>query len=224
MSKILAVDDDCALAGAIQETLTGSGYVVDTAESAEEAESMLFSSAYDLIILDWQMPGLTGIDYLHKLRSKGVSTPVLMLTGMNSIEQKATGLDTGADDYLTKPFNTKELLARVRALLRRPQSMVSSVLSASGVSVDTSTLKVMCGPAEVKLTRQEFLLLEFLMRHKNQVFNSEALVERAWSTLSDSSPDTVRVHLSRLRKKLESAGSCPIKTHHGQGYVFEADD
>ncbi len=221
MSKVLVVDDDISLSQSVQETLTAFGYVVDVANSVDEAETMLFASIYELIILDWVMPEVHGIDYLARLRGRGVQTPVIMLTGMNTIDHKSAGLDTGADDYLTKPFNTKELLARVRALLRRPPVMKSSLLAVSNVSIDTKTLQVKCLENEVKLTRQEFLLLEFLMRHPNQVFNSEALVERAWSTLSESSPDTVRVHLSRLRKKLESAGVSPIKTHHGQGYLFE---
>ncbi len=221
MSKVLVVDDDISLSQSVQETLSAFGYVVDVANSVDEAETMLFASVYELIILDWVMPGVHGIDYLARLRGRGVQTPVIMLTGMNTIDHKSAGLDTGADDYLTKPFNTKELLARVRALLRRPPVMKSSLLAVGNVSVDTKTLQVKCAENEVKLTRQEFLLLEFLMRYPNQVFNSEALVERAWSTLSESSPDTVRVHLSRLRKKLESAGVSPIKTHHGQGYLFE---
>jgi DNA-binding response OmpR family regulator len=221
VSKVLVVDDDISLSQSVQETLSAFGYVVDVANSVDEAETMLFASVYELIILDWVMPGVHGIDYLARLRGRGVQTPVIMLTGMNTIDHKSAGLDTGADDYLTKPFNTKELLARVRALLRRPPVMKSSLLAVGNVSVDTKTLQVKCAENEVKLTRQEFLLLEFLMRYPNQVFNSEALVERAWSTLSESSPDTVRVHLSRLRKKLESAGVSPIKTHHGQGYLFE---
>jgi DNA-binding response OmpR family regulator len=220
VSKILVVDDDCVLAQSMEESLSAYGYIVDTANSAAEADGMIFVSSYDLIILDWQMPGMTGIDFLAKIRSKGIKIPVLMLTGMDTIDNKTTGLDTGADDYQTKPFNTRELLARVRALLRRPQELEGTAISAGGVSLDTRTLEVKCLGKDVKLTRQEFLLLEFFMRHQNQVFNSEALVERAWSTLSDSSPDTVRVHLSRLRKKLEEAGVSPIKTHHGQGYVF----
>ncbi len=224
VTKILVIDDDYELSETTQQSLVNEGYVADVAHSVAEAEPMLFGFAYDLIILDWMMPNVSGIEFLAELRRKGVHTAVLMLTGMDSLEHKEAGLDTGADDYLTKPFSRRELLARVRALLRRPQQMVNTELSSANISLDTRSLKVLCGDQEIKLTRQEYLLLEFLMRNKNEVFSSEALVERAWSSLSESSPDTVRVHMSRLRKKLSpDLDSCPIRTLHGQGYVFKDD-
>ncbi len=224
VTKILVIDDDYELSETTQQSLVNEGFVADVAHSVAEAQPMLFGFAYDLIILDWMMPNVSGIEFLAELRREGVHTPVLMLTGMDSLEHKEAGLDTGADDYLTKPFSRRELLARVRALLRRPQQLVNTELSSANISLDTRSLKVLCGDQEIKLTRQEYLLLEFLMRNKNEVFSSEALVERAWSSLSESSPDTVRVHMSRLRKKLSpDLDSCPIRTLHGQGYVFKDD-
>ncbi len=224
MTKILVVDDDLELSNITQQALKEEGFVADVANCVADAEPMLFGFAYDLIILDWMMPNKTGIEFLNEIRNRGIHTPVLMLTGMDSTDNKATGLDTGADDYLTKPFQRKELLARVRALLRRPAKIESNELCMSNITLDTRTLRVMRGPEEIKLTKQEYLLLEFLMRNANEVFSQEALVERAWSSLSESSPDTVRVHMSRLRKKLSAdLDSCPIRTVHGQGYFFRSN-
>lgn len=222
MSKILILDDDNALLDSVEEVLSAHGHLVDKASEPSFAEEMLKASRYDLLILDWNMPDITGIEFLRRVRGEGMHLPVLMLTGMDTIDNKETGLDAGADDYLTKPFHSRELAARVRAILRRPTVVVdNSVLEINGVHLNTKTLQVTCEGEGVKLTRQEFLLLEFLMRNKDQVFNSEALVERAWSTLKESSPDTVRVHMFRLRKKLEVGGNtCPIVTQHGQGYAF----
>lgn len=225
MSRILLVDDDARLLEALSDGLNTAGFVVDCANSAKDAEPLLAVSPYDLIILDWEMPGMSGLEFLSELRSKGIQTPILMLTGRDSVDDKSSGLDCGADDYLTKPFHTKELISRVRALLRRPQKVEASKLSISGIVLDQLSRRVTHYGTEVKLTRQEYLLLEFLMRHKDQVFNAETLVERAWSSLSESSPDTVRAHMANLRKKLEvgSSSECPIRTLHRQGYMFVSD-
>ncbi|MBY0548424.1 MAG: response regulator transcription factor [Candidatus Obscuribacterales bacterium] len=222
MSKILIVDDDKSLLASVDEVLAGHGYLVDKAEDPRLADEMLKASPYDLLILDWNLPQMTGIEFLKRIRTAGIQSPVLMLTGMDHIDNKETGLNSGADDYLTKPFNSRELVARVRALLRRPSVVVdTSDLEMNGVYLSTKTLQVKFHGNDLKLTKQEFHLLEFLMRNKDQVFNSEMLVERAWSTMAESSPDTVRVHLSRLRKKMEATGHpCPFRTVFGQGYAF----
>lgn len=223
MSKVLIIDDDMELSETIQQSLVNEGHIADVASSADEAEAILHGFAYDIIILDWMMPGKAGIELLKQWRQRGVDTPVLMLTGMNSPDHKEAGLDTGADDYLTKPFFRKELLARVRALLRRPRKIESlDLIQLGNISLNRKSLEVTCNNQQVKLTRQEFILLEFLMRNKNEVFSAEALAERAWSSMSDSSPDTVRTHMSRLRKKLgPDLESCPIQTVYAQGYVFK---
>ncbi len=224
MSKILVVDDDEKLADSIEEILTRSGYIVDQANCVEDAEPMLAGFTYDLLVLDWVMPGMHGIDFVAKLRAVGFKSPVLMLTGMNSVDNKIAGLENGADDFLTKPFDGKELVARVRAMLRRPAIQETTELNLSNVHLDTRTQRVMWHGTELKLTKQEYQLLELLMRHKNEVFSHEALVARAWSSMSESSADTVRVHVSRLRKKFEGAATeCPLKTLHGKGYVFESN-
>ncbi|MBX9667729.1 MAG: response regulator transcription factor [Candidatus Obscuribacterales bacterium] len=218
MTKILIVDDDVSLCASITQTLADYGYVVDQTHSAVDAKALLDGFTYDIILLDWMMPEMTGIEFLSNLRLAGNPTPVIMLTGMNSTEHKEGGLDSGADDYLTKPFQIRELVARIRAVLRRPQAMKDASITLSGITIDTRCSAVRIGQEEIKVTRQEFLLLEYLMLNPNQAFSHEFLVERAWSSLSESSPDTVRVHMSRLRKKLGKV--CPIETVHGIGYKF----
>lgn len=217
------VDDDEKLAETVQEMLTRVGYIVDQANCVEDAEPMLDGFVYDLIILDWVMPGMHGIDFLGKLRAGGLTTPVLMLTGQSGMDHKLTGLDQGADDYLTKPFDLRELLARVRALMRRPAAVESKELKAANVAIEPLSQRVTFHEVEVKLTKQEYQLLELLMRNKNEVFSQEALCERAWSSMSESSPDAVRVHIFRIRKKFENASKlteCPVRTLHGKGYIF----
>ncbi len=224
MSKILVLDDDEKLADSIQEILISAGYIVDQANSVEEADPMLSEFTYDALIIDWVMPGMHGIDYVAKLRTRGFKTPILMLTGMNSTEQKISGLENGADDYITKPFEGNELVARVRALLRRPALTEIKTLEVAHLELDPRNQSAKWHGKDLKLTKQEYQIVELLMRHKNEVFSHDALVARAWSSMSESSPDTVRVHMSRLRKKFEGAATeCPIKTLHGKGYVFQTD-
>jgi OmpR-family two-component system manganese-sensing response regulator len=222
MAKILLVDDDVHLADSIEEALTAQGFIVDTACSVQDAESLLSVSQYDLLVLDWMMPQKTGIQFLQELRGQGVNAPVLMLTGRSTIDDKATGFESGADDYLVKPFHSREMVARVKALLRRPPKFESEEIRINDYVLNTKSRILLRKGEEILLTKQEYALLEFLMRNKDEVFSSEALVERAWSSFSEASPDTVRVHITRLRKKLETGDSdqSPIKTLHRQGYSF----
>ncbi len=225
MAKILIVDDDSKITDSLGEGLGALDYIVDVAHNAADADEMIAVSQYDCLIVDWQMPHKSGIEFVSELRRRGVQVPVLMLTGMSSVEDKSTGLDTGADDYLTKPFAFRELVSRLRALLRRPKVLQSENITSGELSVNTVTRQVWSAGEELILTRQEYLLLEFLMRNRSQIFSSEVLIERAWSTMSESSPDTVRAHMANLRKKLRVRNSdCPIKTVHGQGYVFRDEN
>ena len=225
MAKILIVDDDEQIANSVQEFLERAGFIVDQANCVEDAEPMIAGFDYDLLVLDWVMPGKHGIQFLAQLRAGGFKNPVLMLTGLDTVDHKVSGLENGADDFLTKPFEGRELVARVRAMLRRPELSESDLLVLSNVSLDKRTQRVQWHGNDVKLTNQEYQLLELLMRNKNEVFSHDALVSRAWSSMSESSADTVRVHVSRLRKKFEGAPTeCPLKTLHGKGYVFETKD
>ncbi|MBX9691051.1 MAG: response regulator transcription factor [Cyanobacteria bacterium] len=221
MAKILILDDDSNITTSLSEGLRMLDFVVDVAHNASDATEMMAVSQYDCLIVDWQMPHKSGIEFVTELRRNGEQVAVLMLTGKSADEDKSTGLDTGADDYLTKPFAFRELVSRLRALLRRPRTLQSENLEFGDIVLNTVTRQVWRAAQELPLTRQEYLLLEFLMRNRNQIFSSEVLIERAWSTLSESSPDTVRAHMANLRKKLKvHDGDCPIKTVHGQGYVL----
>jgi DNA-binding response OmpR family regulator len=225
VSKILVVDDDQSLAESLKAALTKEGFVVDLAACADDADEMLQGFAYDLVILDWVMPGTEGIEFLGAIRRRGSKARVLMLTGKNDVQNKIDGLDTGADDYVTKPFSRSELISRVRALLRRPQMAETNDLCLAGVQLDQRNFRVTWHGTEIKLTKQEYQVLELLMRNKNEVLSADTIVERAWSSFSESSSDTVRVHLSRLRKKFESdQHECPVRTVHGRGYVFSTDE
>lgn len=190
--------------------------------SGTEAIERLRFDKYDVLIFDWQLPDLTGIEICKRFRSKGGNTPVLMLTGKSEIADKETGLDAGADDYLTKPFHPRELSARVRALLRRSGDVKQNVLTCGDIELDPQGFKVTKGGKEITLLPKEFALLEFFLRHPNQVFSPEALLDRVWSAESEASPDTIRVHITKLRGKIETEGQpSPIKTIHRQGYKWE---
>lgn len=202
MAKILVVDDDSKLSEAVQEWLLLEKHTVDRAPSAQHAEDHLAVSKYDVILLDWSMPGKTGIELCRELRDKKVKTPILMLTGNTSIEDRELGLDTGADDYLTKPFSLRELSARIRALLRRSSGQVSNALSHNGLKVDTLLRKCTFDEQEISLLPKEFALLEFLMRYPGEVFNNDALIERVWKSDTDATEDAIRTCVMRLRKKL----------------------
>jgi DNA-binding response OmpR family regulator len=223
MAKLLMVDDDRDLLRTSDKFLKLEQHLVDTASSANDAFGLLAAANYDLIILDWELPDGTGIEIIQKLRGKGLTMPVLMLTGRQSIEDRETGLDAGADDYLVKPFHFKELTARVRALLRRTQPQLSQVLKANCLTLDTKTLVATKDGQEVKLARNEIALLEFLMRHPNQVFSAETLISSVWPTDNAVSSESVRTCVKRLRQKLGDTGEQPIiQTLHSIGYRLNA--
>ncbi len=203
MSKILLVEDDQDLSDMISGWLKSERYTVEVAYDGDIAREILKISSFDVVVLDWDLPGCSGIEILREFRANGGSTPVIMLTGKSTITDKETGLDIGADDYLTKPFNIKELGARVKALLRRPTLMNSSVLRAGDIELDSSKHRILRGGQEVHLLPRDFALLEFLLRHKDQVFSAEALIARVWESDSDASPEGLRTAIKRIRKKID---------------------
>ncbi len=222
MTKILLVEDEKELADVVMDCLKAQNYMVDHVANGTEALDRLKFFDYDLIVLDWQLPGLSGIQVCSNFRSRGGTTPVLMLTGKRTVDDKEEGLDAGADDYLTKPFQPRELNARLRALLRRPAGVVSKTLKARDLELDPTTHKVTKGGIEVALLPKEFALLEFLMRHPNQVFSGDALIDRVWSTESDATATAVRINVNRLRKKIDTESEPSlIGTVHGIGYRFD---
>lgn len=224
MTKVLVVEDDKALAENIKQWLHLQQFVVDVVMDGDDAEHYLKLSQYDVVILDWELPGKTGIEILRNFRASGKHTPVLMLTGKDAIENKEEGLDSGSDDYLTKPFHMKELSARLRALLRRPEETITGTIKVGSVSLDPFKRRVLKGEKEVDLLPKEFALLEFFMRHPGQVFTPEALVDRVWAATSEVSPESVKTYIARLRTKLDAPGSeSTIETVRGAGYRLGED-
>lgn len=222
MAKILLVEDDPEVCEVVSDWLIDEHYTIDVVNSGTEAIERLRFDKYDVLIFDWQLPDTTGIEICKRFRSKGGNTPVLMLTGKSEITDKETGLDAGADDYLTKPFHPRELSARVRALLRRSGELKQNVLTCGDIELDPQGFKVTKDGKEVPLLPKEFALLEFFLRHPNQVFSPEALLDRVWSAESEASPDTIRVHITKLRGKIDTEGQPSIiKTLHRQGYKLE---
>jgi len=223
MAKVLLVDDDSNLAQAVVDWLAGvEHHVVDVTADGREAVDILKSVSFDIIILDWELPSLHGIEVLRQFRSAGGKTPVIMLTGKNTLDDKESGFETGADDYLTKPFHLRELSARVKALLRRPKELTSDVLTAGKIRLDPSSFMVTKDGVNVNLSKLEFAVLEFFMRHQGEVFSVEALLERVWPIDSERSPEGVRTLLKRIRSKIDYTETSLIQNIHGRGYKLEA--
>ncbi|MFN8554393.1 MAG: response regulator transcription factor [Candidatus Obscuribacterales bacterium] len=222
MAKILVVEDSPEVANVVSDWLSLDGHVVDCVADGEEAQFRLENYQYDLIVLDWELPKISGLDLCKDFRNHGGSAPVLMLTGKSDWQDKTCGLDSGADDYLTKPFHPEELGSRVRALLRRPVQLLAPRLKARYLELDVQSRKVFKHGREINLLPKQFGLLEFFMRHPNEIFNQEALVNRIWSDESEMSPETVRVHLALLRKAIDEEGQpSMIRTVHRVGYVLD---
>jgi len=229
MAKILVVDDDVNLCQNICSSLEKDLHQVEAVNSAADACDRLKFYTYDLVILDWSLPDGSGVTVCREYRSQGGATPILMLTGKSELRDKEEGLDSGADDYLTKPFALRELAARARALLRRPQAMVQDELCLGSLRMERHNRRLFVGGKEIELLPKEFALLEFFMLHPNQVFSIDSLIDRVWPSTSDTSPEILRVYVTRLRKKLDlgnensdkSERQVFIRTVHGAGYKFE---
>jgi DNA-binding response OmpR family regulator len=203
------------------DSLTAQRYEVDLAGTGEAGWTMLRHYKYDLIILDWNLPLMSGVELCKQYRGTGGKTPVIMLTAKTQIQDKEQGLDSGADDYLTKPFEPRELHARVRALLRRPSTFVGDTITHRNIVLDFAGQSVTVNGQSVKLIPREFALLHFFMKHPNEVFSIEALQERVWSNDSDALPSAVRKCIERLRKKVDTEGEpTVIETQFGVGYIM----
>lgn len=225
MAKILVIEDDHRLARVVEDWLNEDGYKVDLVDNGKDAQERLSSHSYDLLIVDWGLPDTTGISICKQYRENGGSAAILMLTGKGAVTDKEEGFDAGADDYLTKPFHPRELSARLRALLRRPRELQENILHAGDLTLDPQGCRVTKAGKEIQLLPKEFALLEFLMRHPNQVFAADALLDKVWSKESENSPDTVRVHITKLRSKIDTEGEpSMIKTLHRIGYKLEVPE
>jgi OmpR-family two-component system manganese-sensing response regulator len=219
MAKVLLVEDDCEMSEVLLHTLSNRGFTVQVAGDGREALDLLRVNKYDVIVLDWMMPGLSGVDVCRSLRSAGDQTPILMLTARTSDDDTAAGLDAGADDYLTKPFENKVLAARLRALLRRPPLCSEPVLKVGEISFDPVTGTASRSGEELHLRPMVLKLLEFLLRHPGQFFTAEALLERVWHDDSLASLDTVRAHIKLLRRGVDVPGRPSIiDTERHRGY------
>lgn len=219
MAKILLVEDDETLATRVLQWLESEKHIVEHAGTGTIACEKLEDFKYEVVILDLGLPDMTGIDVLKKFRSRGGVTPVLILTGQDSIDDKERGLDAGADDYLTKPFDARELSARLRALQRRPQNFSGVKLNAGALELDTVSRKVLLNNVEVALKPREFAMLEYMMRRPGKVVSPDELLKNIWGSDSDSTSETIYTHIKNLRKKLTMEGvDPPIKTVHGVGY------
>ena len=221
--KLLVVEDEIQLADALSEILKRNMYSVDTVYDGIEGLDNAMTDVYDCIILDIMLPGMNGIDVLKNLRAEKISTPVLLLTARSEIDDKINGLDCGADDYLTKPFVTGELLARVRALTRRKGELVDeNRLDYNGLELNKNTSSVIWQGSDVKLSLKEYQIMELLISNPRQILPKERIIEKIWGYESDVEYNNIEVYISFLRKKL-AVISAPvqIKTARGIGYSLE---
>lgn len=217
--RILVVEDERRLASILKKGLIEDGFAVDEAFDGEEGQYLAESEQYDLIILDIMLPKIDGLKVCQELRKKNITTPVLMLTAKSTMEDKVAGLDSGADDYITKPFSFIEFRSRVHALIRRSHQETSPILKVANLEVDPLKHTVKRGTKTINLTPKEFAILEFLLRHKGEVVNRTMIIEHVWDYNFDSMSNVIDVFVVSLRKKVD--GSFKIKliqTVHGVGY------
>ncbi|MGH2684321.1 MAG: response regulator transcription factor [Actinomycetota bacterium] len=227
MARVLVVEDEIRLARLIAQVLGEEGHVVDTAANGRHGLTAALTQSFDVLVLDWMLPELDGVQIVRRLRAAEVGVPVLMLTARDQIEDRVEGLDAGADDYLPKPFSFAELLARIRALARRhadPAMTMDSTISAGGVRLDPVRHVVHRDDERVDLTAKEFALLAALLQRPGQVFTRAVLLEMVWGGTADVYANVVDLYISYLRRKLD----CParrslIRTVRGVGYAFEPE-
>ncbi len=221
--RMLVIEDEHKIAGAIKRGLEQESYAVDVAYEADTGLSMALSEDYDLIILDRMLPGLIeGVDIAKEVRANGIHTPILFLTAKDSIDDRVTGLNAGADDYLVKPFAFEELVARVRALLRRPHEAVSTILKLDNLEMNLSSGIVKRGGKVVTLSSKEYALLEYLMRNQNMVVSKHQIINHVWDYDADILPNTVEVFIGYLRNKLERPFRGPKIIHTVRGFGYKA--
>jgi two-component system OmpR family response regulator len=217
--RVLVVEDEVKMAGLLKRGLEEEGYAVDTAGDGEQALWLATENPYDALVLDVMLPDLDGFEVCRKLREAGRWSPVLMLTARDGVADRVAGLDAGADDYLTKPFSFAELLARLRALVRRGAPERPPVLHVGDLTVDPSTRRVVRGDVPIELTAKEFALLEYLVRHPGEVLSRTRLIEHVWDFAYDGDSNVVDVYVRYLREKIDRPfGKDSIETVRGAGY------
>jgi heavy metal response regulator len=222
--RILVVEDDKDLARFVQKGLQEERHAVDLAEDGEAGLDLAGNNIYDLLIVDVMLPKVDGLTFCRRVRARGDRTPILLLTARDTVEDKVQGLDTGADDYLTKPFAFAELVARVRALIRRGGPGPTAQLKAADLVVDVASHRVWRGGKEISLTNKEYALLEYLLRNRNRVLTRTAIIEHVWGLNYDPTTNIVDVHIRALRAKMDKDFTpVLITTVRGVGYMLEAD-
>lgn len=221
--RLLVIEDERKIARVITESLKREKYAVDAAYDGEEGFNLADSQPYDLLIIDRMLPGLEGTEIVKKLRENGKNMPILFLTALSTTEDKTLGLDVGADDYLTKPFAIDELLARVRALLRRPPIQQPDILQIDDLQIDKQQQTVTRAGKNIDLTSKEYALLEYLMLHPNQILSKETLIDHVWDFDADILPNNVEAYIKNLRQKIDKPFKKQlIKTVRGFGYRIES--
>lgn len=220
--RILVVEDEVSLADAITAILKKEHYFVDAVYDGRDGLDYALSGIYDLILLDIMLPKMNGLDVLKNIRSNKLSTPVMLLTARTEVNDKITGLDCGADDYLTKPFNKGELLARVRALTRRKGEIPSNELVFGDITLNQNTYELICGGKNVKLGAKEFKIMQMLMYAPRNIISKDEFIEKIWGYDSEAEYNSIEVYISFLRKKLGAIKSnIQIKASRGIGYYLE---
>ena len=220
--KLLFAEDDPDLAAAVRTLLERNGYLVDAVDNGENAVSYAEAESYDGMILDWMMPEKDGIQALQEIRGKGIQAPCMMLTARDAVEDRVKGLDAGADDYLPKPFDAAELLARVRAMLRRRESYVPDILQWEDLSLDKGSCELRCGPKSVRMIGKMYQLMELFMENPRILFSVQQLMDKVWGWDTETEINVVWVNISQLRKKLAELNSAAeIRVHRGTGYSLE---
>ena len=222
--RILVVEDEIDLCSAIAEGLEIDGYAVDTCYDGEEAFELISIENYDLVVLDLNLPNMDGIDILKEVRKQNKDVKILILSARSNVSDKVLGLDLGANDYLSKPFEFEELEARIRNLLRRKFVQENMILSYDTISLDTSKRIAFTNNKEISLTKKELALLEYFLLNKDKVISQEELMEHVWNMEADSFSNAVRVHIASLRKKLKAELNYDIlQTKIGEGYFLNKD-
>lgn len=219
--RILVVEDEHRIANSIKKGLELERYAVDVAYNGLDGFDLATTEEYDLIILDLMMPGMDGLEICSELRKKNIHTPIIILTARGQTEDKVKGLDAGADDYLTKPFSFEELLARIRALSRRPKNSLDTIITLDDLTLNTKTYEVIRGNRRITLSSKEFSLLEYLIRHPHQIIKKDQIIAHVWNYDADILPNTVEVYIKNLRNKIDvpfTKSKPLINTVRGFGY------
>ena len=222
--RLLIAEDELDLAEVLTVFFEKNHFAVDTVHNGFDAYEYAVSGAYDAIILDVMMPKMNGIEVLQKLRAEGVNTPIMMLTAKGEKDDRITGFNAGADDYLPKPFDPDELISRVRAILRRSEAYRPTVLAFGDLTLDPASGQLTCGSESTRLGGREFQIMELFMRNPGQVFSAERIMEKVWGWDNEAEINVVWVNISNLRKKMKAIGSkAVLSANRGLGYLLEAE-